>query len=172
MPKKLFKRLTPDAKKIQSHKALRIFGKTLHNPNLWHLNRYSVATAFSIGLFCAWLPFPGHMLASSALAILFHANLPLALALVWLSNPLTIPPQFYFAYRLGAHLLSTPPAPFHIELSWSWLGGELLLVWRPLLLGSLICGLLSAIISNILIRLSWRRSVAKQWKARQLKCNK
>ena len=167
MSKKLFKRLMPDAKKIQSHKALKIFGNTLYNPNLWHFNRYSVATAFSIGLFCAWLPSPGHMLASAALAILFHANLPLALALVWISNPLTIPPQFYFAYRLGTHLLKIPPIPFQIELSWDWLGTQLLLVWKPLLLGSLLCGLFCAILSNLLIRLSWRWSVSKQWRARK-----
>ena len=137
MSKKLFKRLMPDAKKIQSHKALKIFGNTLYNPNLWHFNRYSVATAFSIGLFCAWLPSPGHMLASAAVAILFHDNLPLA------------------------------PIPFQIELSWDWLGTQLLLVWKPLLLGSLLCGLFCAILSNLLIRLSWRWSVSKQWRARK-----
>ena len=169
MSKKLFKRLMPDAKKIQSNKALGIFGKTLYNPNLWHFNRYSVATAFSVGLFCAWLPSPGHMLSSAALAILFHANLPLAVTVVWFSNPLTIPPQFYFAYRMGAYLLKIPPIPFQIELSWHWLAEQLLLVWKPLLLGSLLCGLFSAILSNFLVRIFWRWSVSKQWKARKLK---
>lgn len=167
MSKKLFKRLMPDPKKIQSHKVLKIFGKTLYNPNLWHLTRYSVAMAFSIGFFSGWLPSPGHMFLAAALAIVFHANLPLAITLVWFSNPLTIPPQFYFAYRLGTHLLQIPPIPFHIELSWTWLETQLLLVWKPLLLGSLLCGTFCAIVSHLLVRCLWRWNVGRQWKQRQ-----
>ena len=35
-----------------------IFGKLIYNPNLWHFNRHSVAKAFSVGLFFAWIPVP------------------------------------------------------------------------------------------------------------------
>lgn len=152
----MFKQFMPDLKKIQSNKMLKIFGKALYRPNCWSLNRYSVSMAVAIGLFCAWLPFPGHMLASASLAVLCQAHVPLSLALVWISNPLTIPPQFYFAYRLGAFLLDIPPIPFHIELSWSWLVTQLLLIWKPLLLGSLLCGVVCAILGYVLTRVFWR----------------
>ena len=38
----------PDHKLIREHKHLRIFGSMLHDPNLFHLNRRSVAGAFAV----------------------------------------------------------------------------------------------------------------------------
>ena len=84
----------PDHKKIRDHKHLRIFGKLLHNPSLWHMNRHSVAKAFAVGLFFAWVPVPFQMVLGAGGAILFHANLPLSVVLVWLTNPFTMPPMF------------------------------------------------------------------------------
>ena len=61
MPKKTIKKLMPDHQKIKSNKHLQIFGDLLHNGNLWHLNRRSVAKAFAVGLFFAFVPVPFQM---------------------------------------------------------------------------------------------------------------
>ena len=58
---------------------------------------------------------PGYL--ASVLAIVSRCNLPVAFALVWITNPLTIPPMFYFAYRLGAWLLGMDVEIDSIELS-------------------------------------------------------
>ena len=120
MPRKIIKRFTPNPETIKQQKALKIFGSLLTNPNLWCLNRRSAAGAFAVGLFMAWVPLPSQMIMASGLTILFRVNVPLATALVWISNPVTMPPFFYFAYKLGSHLMGLPPQPFHFELSWDF----------------------------------------------------
>ena len=104
MAKKLFqkwlKRFVPNTKEIKEHKHLKIFGKFIQNPNLWHFNRYSVSTAFSTGLFAALMPVPFQMLLGAALAILVRANIPISVALAWVSNPITTPPLLYLQYKI------------------------------------------------------------------------
>lgn len=166
MPKKLFERIMPDPKKLQDIQHLKIFEEWLNDPNLWHLNRYSVATAFSIGLFLSFMPFPGHMLLAGIAAIILRANLPLSIVLVWVSNPFTIPPMFYYAYKLGTYILNIPPEKFHIEISLHWLIHELEHYYAPLLIGAFLCGTFCALMSNVIIRLFWRFSVSRAWRKR------
>ena len=167
----LIKRYLPDDKTIKENKHLKIFGNLLHDPNLWHLNRYSVATAFSIGLFVGYIPIVGHMLLASLLAIILRANLALSVALVWVANPFTMPPMYYLGYKIGAWIMDKPLRPFHFELTLQWLFSEVQAIYIPMFLGCLILGGILAVISNIAIRLYWRFIVSRAWKARNKKRN-
>lgn len=169
MPKKWFKNWMPDRAKLQNHKHLQVFGKFIHDPNLWHLNRYSVATACSVGIFCAFIPIPFQMVLAAAIAIVVRSNLPISVALVWITNPLTMPPIFYFAYRVGALILNTELKRFNFELSIEWLSNSFKTIGMPFLLGCLVCGVIGAVLSNIIIRILWRYSVSKNWNERRLK---
>jgi len=167
MPKRLIKRFIPDQATLNSHKSLRLFGDLLMTTNLWHLNKKSVSGAFSVGLFCAFVPIPFQMLLAAAIALIFRVNLPLSVALVWLTNPLTMPPIFYGAYLLGAWLMNIPPSGFEFELSWEWLANELQHSWKPFLLGCGVAAIISAIAGNISARLIWRYLIVRNWKKRQ-----
>ena len=145
---------------------MRMFGSAALKEDLWHFNRRSVARAFACGLFCAFLPIPGQMVAAAALAILFAANLPLAAILVWITNPFTIPPIFLSCYLLGSWVLDIPPQHFAFEWSWAWFSDELYTVGLPLLTGSLICGLFSAAVGYWGILLYWRWYVVRIWRTR------
>ncbi|MEY8247293.1 MAG: DUF2062 domain-containing protein [Bermanella sp.] len=169
MPKKALKKLFPNPQAIQQHPSLQFLGTLLHEPNLWHLNRRSVSRAFLVGIFLAFMPMPFQMVAAAALGVIVHANLPISIGLVWISNPLTIPPIFYFTYRIGANILEIPTRPFDIELSMEWAMRELGAIWEPLLLGSLICGVIFASIGYVGIRLFWRFHVIRSWRRRQQK---
>ncbi|MEJ2361488.1 MAG: DUF2062 domain-containing protein [Gammaproteobacteria bacterium] len=168
MPKKFIKRWMPDSEKVRSHPHLnKVFGTLLHDPNLLHLNRRSVSGAFFVGLLMAFVPLPTQMLFAAAAAIFLRVNLPISIGLVWLTNPFTMPPIFYFCYKVGAWVLETPITKHTFSLSWTWLQTELGSIWQPFLLGCLICGLISAVTGALLIRLLWRCHVIYHWHKRK-----
>jgi len=167
MAKKLIQRFMPSHDKVLKNRSLQIFGTLLHDPNLFHLNRRSVAGAFAIGLFFAWVPVPFQMVLSAAVAIPARVNLIIAVALVWVSNPLTMPVLFYFAYLLGGWVLGLPPSEFNFELSFAWLADGLAAIWQPFLLGCAIMGVTSSILGYALIRLLWRWNVVRRWEMRK-----
>jgi uncharacterized protein (DUF2062 family) len=166
MPKQLLKRIMPDAKTIRNHKHLRIFGTLLHSANLWHLNKRSASGAFAVGLFMCFVPVPFQMVLAAAGAIAFQVNLPLSVALVWITNPVTMPPIFYSSYLVGTWLIGTPEGDFNFELTIDWLINGLGAIWQPFLLGCFVCGSIASVTSYALIRLLWRLNVMRQWNKR------
>ena len=166
MPKKTIKRLMPDHNDIKNNKHLHVFGDLIHNPNLWHLNRRSVAKAFAVGLFCAFVPIPFQMFLAAGVAIIAHSNLPISIALVWITNPLTMAPIYYFSYLVGAWVLNEPAQAFHFQLSWQWVVESLSTIGPAFLLGCGIVSTVSSLVGYILIQGLWRHSVSKQWKKR------
>lgn len=167
MARKFIRRHFPDPHKIRAHKHMRLFGTLLHDPNLWHLNRRSASGAFAVGLFMAFVPMPFQMIPAAALAIFLRVNLPIAVALVWITNPLTIAPVSYFCYHLGAWILDTPVHAVEFEISWEWISTELIRIWKPFLLGSLLVSAMSAAAGFFGIRGLWRWHVIRDWEKRK-----
>jgi len=160
----------PDHEKIRSNKQLnKVFGTLLHDPNLLHLNRRSVSMAFFVGLFMAFVPLPSQMIMAAAVAIFIRCNLPIAVGLVWVSNPITMPPFFYFAYKVGTWILGTPEHVFTFELSWEWIGTELAAIWEPFLLGCTVSGLVFGALGYGVIRLLWRLHIISAIKERKMR---
>ena len=168
MPKKLIKKYLPDHKSIKENKAINMFGELLHDANLWHLNRRSARGAFAIGLFNAFVPVPFQMWLSAVAAIVFKVNLPLSVALVWISNPLTMPPMFYGCYLVGEWILGDTGYEFAFEPSWDWLVQSLSTIGPTFLFGCFVVSTVSAIIGYLGINWLWRYSVAKAWRLRKL----
>ena len=169
MPKKFIKRHAPDKETIRNHKYMRIFGKLLHDPNLWHLNRRSVSGAFAVGLFWAFIPIPFQMVTAAATAIPARVNLPISVALVWITNPITMPPMFYSTYRVGTWILGEPAQEVEFELTVNWLINCVGGIWQPLYLGSLICAIVAAALGYAVMRGYWRWHVLNQIKRRRAK---
>lgn len=168
MPKKIIRKFLPDPHKIRDHKYIRIFGQLLHEPNLWHLNRRSVASAFAVGLFFMWIPVPFQMVLAAGAAIIVHSNLPISVALVWISNPVTMPPMFYFAYRIGVWMLGSPELDFQFEASMEWLKTEMLAIWKPFLMGCLTMAIFSSALGFAGMRIMWRLSIVRYIQQKKL----
>ncbi len=167
MPKKLIKKYMPDHKTIKEHKHLQIFGSLLHDANLWHFNRRSVSGAFAVGLFVAFIPLPSQMIIAAAVAIFVRVNLPISVALVWVSNPITMPPLFYAAYLVGARVMGQEALQSDYKLTLDWFSHQIHLIWQPFLLGCFIFGVISAVLGYATIRLLWRLHVVKHYKKRK-----
>lgn len=168
MPKRFIKRYMPHPHKIRDHKHLQWFGSLLHDQNLWHLNRRSVSGAMFWGTFVAFIPLPFQMIMAAAAAVVARVNLPISVGLVWITNPLTMGPIYYAAYKIGAWILRLPPyqAPPD-ESTFDWIWNELGHIWQPFLLGNFLLGTGAAIAGYVVTRYLWRRAVIHNWHKRQ-----
>ena len=167
MARKFLKRYLPEMRKLSEHRGLRLFGRLLHDPNLWHLNRYSASGAVAVGLFIAFMPIPFQMVPAAALAIMLRINLPLAVVLVWVTNPFTMPPLFYLCYKVGAWIIGSVDHELAFAWSWEWFRRGLVKVWEPFLLGCSVVGLVAALAGYFGTRALWRWHVITQWERRK-----
>ena len=168
MSKKFLKRYLPDHEKICQNDTLnRLFGKLLHDPNLLHINRRSISGAFFVGLAMAFVPVPFQMALAAGLAIYFRVNLPVSVGLVWITNPFTMPPMYYFCYELGQYILGGTLEEVYFELSLEWIQTVLGEIWQPFLLGSFIAGVVVATLGSVSVRLLWRLQVIRRWQKRK-----
>ena len=78
--------------------------KPLFSKELWRPCRATVASGLSVGLFCAMLPIPFQTLISALGAMRTKANIPVAMAACWVTNPFTHPPLIAFQIYLGGWL--------------------------------------------------------------------
>lgn len=165
--KSFFSRVLPPVHEIRKIKNLQILGKILHDPHIFHITRRSSSGGVACGLFFACMPVPGQMLLSALVAIFFRINLPLAVVLVWLTNPLTIPPYLYMAYKTGAWILHIPARQIQFEMSLAWASEKLLEIWEPLLLGCLVYGLVASLTGYVITHELWRLAAVKKWEERK-----
>ncbi|HER19674.1 MAG: DUF2062 domain-containing protein [Halothiobacillaceae bacterium] len=168
MPRKFFRRLTPNRQRIVNQPFLRPVAQFLGDPNLWHLNRRSVSGGVALGLFLAFIPLPGQMLIAATAAIFMRVNIALAVAMVWTTNPITIPPLLWLAYLVGATLTGwTLPPPAGGEMSLGYAMSQLPHIWLPLGIGLLTLSFVSSIVGFATIRMLWRINVAAHKRRRQ-----
>jgi hypothetical protein len=109
------------------------------------------------------------MVLAAAAAILVRSNLPISVILVWISNPLTMGPMFYGAYKFGAWMLSAPHNKFSFELSLDWLMTEMLAIWKPFLLGCFTMAVISGLLGFFTVRILWRLHIVRYIKQKKEK---
>lgn len=166
MPRKYFRKYLPDHATVREHRFLRPFQSLLKHPNLWHLNRHSVAGGLAAGLFGGLAPGPVQMAIAAILAILFRVNLPVAVIATLYTNPLTWPPLILAAYGIGSWVTGGNGHGYQeFEFDWGtqpWtefpaIFGEWLLgLGETFLIGDLILACLLAVLGYIAVQVGWR----------------
>lgn len=175
MMRRFLKKILPDHGAVSNNRWLRPFARSLLHPRLWHLNRHSAAGGVAAGLFCGLIPGPFQMLGAAISAMIFRINLPLALLTTLYTNPFSIVPLYFVAYRMGTYVTGTenafvaPPdfAWGHIQDSFSALLQWLVLLGKPLAVGLPVLATTLAVTGYCLVKISWRFYLIRAWRKRQ-----
>src|SRR5210317_2034467 len=166
MARKILRKFLPHPDVIVKNRWIKLLGPRLQEPSLWHINRRSCSLAVALGMFCAFIPVPFQMLIAAVGAVLLRVNILVAVPVVWISNPVTMGPMYYFCYLIGAEILNTPPTNFDFELSFDWLLNGLAAIWEPFLLGCLVVGVICSLASFTLMRVLWHMHILGHMKER------
>lgn len=176
MPRKHFRKFLPSHESIRNNRFIAFFGTALKHHNLWHLNRRSVAGGVAVGMFCGLVPGPLQMLSAALLSVVLRVNLPVAVVGTWYTNPFTIVPLYYLAYKLGmyvtGHSAETLPAPA-LDLSFSNIGQwvPMLVDWmqamgKPFIFGMVLLATILAVLGYFAVLAGWRVYVVLAWRRR------
>ena len=168
MPRRFFRKFAFKRHEYGEKWFLVPFRHLLHDHRLWSVRRKNVVPAVALGAFFAFMPFPGHPLWAAFAALALRVNIPIAALTTFISNPLTMGPMYFFAYRLGAWLLGVPRKPFAMEMSFDWVTHTFVNIWQPMLLGCLLLGTASALLVYVTLDIVWRSSIG-QYKTRKRK---
>ena len=170
MARKILRKYLPHPDVITKNRWIKLLGPRLQDPSLWHINRRSCSLAVGLGIFCAFIPVPFQMVIAAAAAIWFRVNILIAVPMVWITNPFTMGPLYFFCYLIGAEILGREPQRFHFEPTFDWLLNGLIRIWEPFLLGCFVVGLVCGIMSFLLVRILWHLHILNhiQERARRL----
>ena len=178
MPRKFFRKYLPSHAAISANRYIARFGSALKHHNLWHLHRRSVAGGVAVGMFAGLVPGsnPVQFTAAALLAMVFRVNLPIAVIVTLYTNPFTIVPLYYLAFKLGELVLmeSGGAPPSHAlgleDKSFSeWLPAALdwlTSIGKPLLIGLPLLALLFSVVGYVAVRWAWRLYVVCAWQRR------
>ena len=151
----------------------RIFKSKKHNPDsklakildkynipreYFSINRKSVSKGVLVGLFWGFIPMPMQMLAVILTTPFIRFNVPIAISMVWLSNPLTMPAMYYMEYLTGNFLLGKPGIE-HIEMTLDWFEKHIGDIFIPLYVGTAFYSIVVSYIIYLIINCLWIRSV-------------
>lgn len=180
MLRKYLRRVLPSHDTIRQNRYLSRFGTRLQHHNLWHLHRRSVAGGVAVGLFSGLIPGsnPVQFAAGALLAVALKVNLPIAVLVTLYSNPFTILPLYFVAFKLGQLVMlqgngELPPFPSgftgmglleRLPEAFNWL----LSAGKPLLIGIPLLAMVLAAIGYFVTDWAWRLGVMWQWRQRKL----
>jgi len=155
MIRKIFKKRESNGKIDQFIKKYKIPREYLS------INRKSITRGILIGLFWGFVPMPMQMLAVLAMTPFLKFNVPIAISMVWLSNPLTMPFMYYMEYQTGNLILGRDGLE-NIELTLTWFSDNWDNILIPLYVGTIPYSIFVSSLVYFIINRLWISSVQKE----------
>jgi uncharacterized protein (DUF2062 family) len=147
-------------KKISKSEKLKDFIKKYKiAPKFLSTNKKMVSKAVFIGLFIAFIPMPMQMLTVLAVTLFVRFNVPIALAMCWFSNPLTMPLMYYMEYVTGSFFLGNNP--IEVELTLEWFSNNIDDIFIGLYVGTAFYSILGSFSGYWLVNHFWKVSVKR-----------
>lgn len=165
----------PSRESFERSRFLRPFAQRVFHPALWRFTRRSVPRGVALGLLVGiFLLIPGIQIAGAALlALPFRANIPLAAAMTFLSNPATTPFILVASIYVGNSALNMGADVTQFQAlidrnaslsAWAeWLVSS---AAPAMLTGLFLIALLSAVVGYVIAAIGWRIWLLRKWKAR------
>jgi uncharacterized protein len=165
----------PSREGLASNRFIKPVAHRVLAPELWRFTRRSVPRGVALGLLVGiFLLIPGIQIAGAALlALPVRANVPIAAAMTFLSNPATTPFILAASYYVGSFMLGRSGDMSHVLAlidthaglaEWSaWLLSET----APMLIfGLFIVSVVAAAIGYLVSGWMWRGRMATKWRNR------
>ena len=173
---KRWMRPLPRRSNIHKYPILKWFSKTAYERSyLWSFKGSAMKPALFWGLIVSFSPLVGlQMLIVFFIALIVRANLPVIVALQWISNPFTMGPIYYADYQIGQTLLTLAGVQGEenplLSPEYDWANFEmkdvlaLLDTFPPMFLGGAVIGVFFGVVSLFLYNV-----LAKIYKSPQIK---
>lgn len=142
-------------RKLRQRPVMRWFARHFLAKHVWKPTQHTLAGGTAVGMFITLQLLPIQMPAATILAAIFRVNIPVAIALCWLSNPFTIPFIAWVEYAVGKWFLAlytaVPTTPFPSHLPDSMVDAWMVLKEHApvMLVGGVIVGAVSALVSYV-----------------------
>jgi len=125
-------------------------------------NRKMITRGVVLGIFIAFIPMPMQMGAVLLFMPLFRFNVPIALAMCWITNPFTMPPMYYLEYHTGSFLLGMQTES--VEMTLEWFQHNIKNIFIPLYFGAFIFSILGSFLSFWVVSYLWKLSACEEKK--------
>lgn len=161
----------PTRESLEGNRFMRPVSHRVLAPELWRFTRRSVPRGVALGMVTGIMLPVAQIFFSALLALPFRANIPTAALTTFLTNPVTTPPLWAFAYFVGRKILhfdaTVPGQPIATHVandSWlNWLWSE---AGPALITGLVTITIVASILGYIVSAVGWRVWIARKWKRR------
>lgn len=162
----------PTRESLEANRFLRPVAHRVLAPELWRFTRRSVPRGVALGMVTGIMIPVAQIFFSALFALPFRANIPVASLTTFLTNPLTTPPLWAFAYWVGRKILhfdsTVPGQPIATHLandSWlNWLWSE---AGPALITGLVTITIVASILGYVISAVGWRLWIANKWRKRK-----
>ena len=143
------------------------------SPELWRFTRRSVPRGVALGLFAGFIIPIGQIFLAAFMALPARANMPLAAAVTFVTNPFTLPFWLVTANKLGAFMLKIDQATVDTGIaeeieSGSWIDfGWFLQTAGTTAFGLVVMSILAAAIGYLVSGWIWKWWVGRKVEARR-----